>query len=96
VKYFPASLPRELIAKADEMIMQYDESFWGYDQVVYNYLYYQQHETAKLRTHLNYMPFKDFILDIKERDASIIHLCSSRGAKECYDKMYFYYMNGVN
>jgi len=93
VKYFPATFPRELIAMADGLIKDYDDTFWGYDQVVYNWMYYQQHETAKLRTHLNFMPFSDVITGMDEKDASIIHLCSSRGAKECRDKMAKYYEN---
>jgi hypothetical protein len=91
VKYFPATLPREIITKADEMILQYDESFWGYDQIVYNFMYYQQHERAyPIREELNYMPFKDVITHIKEEEAKIIHLFTTRGPKECYNKMVNY------
>lgn len=92
VKYFPANLPREIITKADGMILDYDESFWGYDQVVYNFMYYQQHERAyPMREDLNYMPFKDVITHIKEEEAKIIHLFTTRGVKECCEKMQKYY-----
>jgi hypothetical protein len=92
VKYIPATLPRDLIAKADEMISQYDKSFWGYDQVVYNMIYHDQHERAIMREHLNYMPLDDVITHIKKEDAAILHFCSSRGVKECRDIMETYYM----
>lgn len=91
VKYFPATLPREIIAKADEMILNYDESFWGYDQTIFNFMYYQQHERAyPMREELNYMPFGDVITHIKPEKAKIIHLFTSRGPKECYEKMLKY------
>jgi len=87
VKYFPASLPKELIAMADDLIKDYDTSFWGYDQIVYNYIYYRQHDQAIIREELNYMPFPDVLNQIKEEDAKIFHLFTTRGPEECRDKM---------
>lgn len=88
VKYIPADFPRELIAQADEMILDYDKTFWGYDQIVFNFLYFSQHDRAyPMREELNYMPFPDVRKHITKEEAAILHFCSSRGAKECYESM---------
>ena len=92
VRYFPATMPREILNKAESLFDYYDESFWGYDQVVYNWMYYQQHENADMNYQkYNWMPFKEFIQDPTEEDAYIVHLFSSRGPKDCLDKMISYY-----
>jgi hypothetical protein len=88
VKYFPGTLPTDLIDKADDLINNhYDESFWGYDQIVYNMIYFAQHERAIMREELNYMPFMDILTHIKEEDARIIHLFTTRGPKAAFNRM---------
>ena len=92
IRYFPATIPLEILNKAESLMDIYDESFWGYDQVIYNWIYYQQHERANLNyMKYNYMPFSDVLQNCKEEEAHIVHLFSSRGAKECLDKMKGYY-----
>lgn len=92
VRYFPASMPHEILRKGENFIDIYDKTFWGYDQVVYNWMYYQQHENADLSYgRYNWMPYKEIIQYCKEEEAHIIHFFSSRDAGLCLERMKKYY-----
>lgn len=85
IRYFPATIPESILQTADQMIKNYDTSFWGYDQVVYNWMYYQQHEVADLSMEkYNFMPFPDVVSGINPGEAHILHFFSSRGARDCW------------
>jgi len=92
VRFFPATIPEDILFKAGEMVLDYDKSYWGYDQTIYNMIYHSQHEVTHFNHEIyNYIPFPKFLKNIKEEDAHIIHLFTSRGAKECRDRMKIHY-----
>lgn len=93
VRYFPATMSKHAWTLGFDMLGSYDESFWGYDQVIYNAMFYSQGIKPEIIPGLNYLMIQDPGIDrsITWEDASILHFVSSRGAKKCLQRMEGYY-----
>ena len=91
VKYFPASMDKNLWMIGEEIVKDWVDT-WAYECLVYNYMFHCQGIENMQSHHMPWYSYQapvrgSYPNTIKFKEAKIIHLHSTRGAKKTIEVM---------
>jgi len=87
VRYFPAMMTEAVWKIGLDGLKDYNETYWGYDQVLYNRMFYAQGIPPVIRSELNWCVPSDCPKSCLRKNAKILHFCSTRGAQSVVFQM---------